>query len=140
MTPRDLRVKGPKKSKQGSHDWSRSSELEFIKRMDSTEARWMARMDNLSERVVTEQQAINGRISAVETTMSQKLDEHTKLLTTHMDNMSTEIHKSIGKVDESLVKVDARVRVLEQWRWVIVGGGLVALFILTNYLLKIWLP
>lgn len=121
-----------------------SIELDMIRHVDDTEQRLMSRMDermdNLSSQFLMmtseirethaqDLRSVNERINTVETNLTNKLDQQAKDINTHFETLGDTMSESFGKLDN-------RITALERWQWLIVGGSLVVMFVLTNYIIK----
>lgn len=113
-----------------------ATELEIVKHVEGSEDKVMKRLDEVATDLREKQQAdntyLNERINTVESNLSNKIDNHTKNLTEHFD---ASIDKLDKKWDSKFVGMDDRVSALEKWRWLLVGGGLVVLWIFTQFLI-----
>lgn len=114
-----------------------ASDYELITRIDNTEGRWMDRIDDLATRVAQHQHYSDERIDTVEDNLGKKIQEHTDTVTRHIDAKVEALSKDMSA---NVSKLDTRITVLERWRWIIIGGALVVLFIITNYLVQLWAP
>lgn len=121
-----------------------SIELDMIRHVDDTEQRLMSRMDermdnltaqfNLMTSEIRETHAqdlrsVNERINTVETNLTNKLDQQAKDINKHFETLGDTMSENFGKLDN-------RITALERWQWLIVGGSLVVMFVLTNYIIK----
>jgi chromosome segregation ATPase len=69
-----------------------------------------------------------GKIDAMSKDITDKLDQS-------MKNSAEGHEKIMARVDEKMKSIDARVKVLEVWRWLVIGGA-VAIGYLVNKLYK----
>lgn len=121
-----------------------SIELDMIRHVDDTEQRLMSRMDErmdtlssqfhlmtseIRETHAQDLRFVNERIIAVETNLTNKLDEQAKEINKHFETLGENMTESFGKLDN-------RITALERWQWLIVGGSVVVMFFLTNYVIK----
>lgn len=118
-----------------------ATELEIVKQVENSEDKFMKRLDEVASELRDRQQAdhtyLQERISTVETNLSKKIDDHTENLTKHFD---ASIEKLDQKWDGKFSGIDTRVSTLEKWRWLLVGGGLVVLWVFSQLLIdKIFL-
>lgn len=79
---------------------------------------------------------IHERINTVQADLTNKLVEQTDKLAKHIDEstvkLTGEMKDSLGVVNTRTEHISARVEALEKWRWLIVGGGIVAGLIVTG--------
>lgn len=106
------------------------SDVDIIERMDEIKTQWMGRIDDFAERTQEEQRIVNARIDTVEDNLTKKIDEHTSQVTEHIDQLSVKLDTHVGRLDKRVVS-------LEKWRWIIAGGGIVALFVLSEIVFRI---
>ena len=113
-----------------------ATELEIVKQVENSEDKFMKRLNEVASELRDRQQAdhtyLQERISTVETNLSKKIDDHTENLGKHFD---ASIEKLDKKWDQKITGIDERVSMLEKWRWVIVGGGFVVLWIFSQFLI-----
>lgn len=113
-----------------------ATELEIVKHVEGSEDKVMKRLDevatDLREKQQDDRNYLNERINTVESNLSNKIDTHTENLTKHFD---ASIDKLDRKWDSKFTGIDNRVTALEKWRWLLVGGGLVVLWIFTQFLI-----
>ena len=62
-----------------------------------------------------------------------------KKIETETSNISQHIDKLGDRLEANMNALDKRVSVLERWRWLIVGGAGVVLFVVSNYLIRVFL-
>ena len=103
-------------------DLSNASQLivrvdELTGRFDSTEA---------------EHRYLNERINVVEDNLIKKIETETNNISKHIDKLG-------DRMEATLKALDNRVSALERWRWLIVGGAGVVLFLISNYVIRIFL-
>ena len=68
-----------------------------------------------------------GKLDSVTKTLSDKIDESMK--------NSKEGHEKIQKsLDDKLQGYDNRIKTLEIWRWLIIGGGIVIMWFVNKFL------
>ena len=118
-----------------------ATELEIVKQVENSEDKFMKRLDEVASELRDRQQAdhtyLQERISTVETNLSKKIDDHTENLGKHFD---ASIEKLDQKWDGKFSGIDTRVSALEKWRWLLVVGGLVVLWVFSQLLIdKIFL-
>lgn len=113
-----------------------TTELEIVKHVEGSEDKVMKRLDEVAAELRNNQQAdkqyLNERINTVESNLSQKIDTHTDNLTKHIDTSFDKLDK---KWDVKFTGIDERVSALEKWRWLLVGGGLVVLWVFSQILI-----
>jgi hypothetical protein len=113
-----------------------ATELEIVKHVEGSEDKVMKRLDEVATELRDKQSAdqtyLNERINTVESNLSKKIDTHTENLTKHFDES---IDKLDRKWDTKITGIDTRVSALEKWRWLLVGGGLVVLWIFSQLLI-----
>jgi ABC-type transporter Mla subunit MlaD len=68
-----------------------------------------------------------GKLDSATKTLSDKIDES-------MKNSSIGHDKIQKAIDEKLQVYDDRLKVLEMWRWVIIGGGIAAMWFVNKFL------
>ena len=93
------------------------------------------RVDELSGRFDTtaaEHQYLNERIDTVENNLFKKIETETSNISQHIDKLGDRLEANMNALDK-------RVSVLERWRWLIVGGAGVVLFVVSNYLIRVFL-
>lgn len=93
------------------------------------------RVDELSGRFDTtaaEHQYLNERIDTVENNLFKKIETETSNISQHIDKLGDRLEANMNALDK-------RVSVLERWRWLIVGGAAVVLFVVSNYLIRVFL-
>ena len=103
-------------------DLSNASQLivrvdELTGRFDSTEA---------------EHRYLNERINVVEDNLIKKIETETSNISKHIDKLG-------DRMEATVKALDNRVSALERWRWLIVGGAGVVLFLISNYVIRIFL-
>ena len=118
-----------------------ATELEIVKQVENSEDKFMKRLDEvaseLRDRQLADHTYLQERISTVETNLSKKIDDNTENLGKHFD---ASIEKLDQKWDGKFSGIDTRVSALEKWRWLLVGGGLVVLWVFSQLLIdKIFL-
>lgn len=115
-------------------------ELGMIRHVDDTEQRIMKRIDDIYERINTttselrlqhdeDLRHINHRITTVEHALSTKLDTQTQDIAKHIDKLGE-------KIDVRFSKLDTRVNALEKWQWTIVGGAVIVVFVVSNFIVN----
>lgn len=115
-------------------------ELGMIRHVDDTEQRIMKRIDDIYERINTttselrlqhdeDLRHINQRITTVEYALSAKLDTQTQDIAKHIDKLGE-------KIDVRFSKLDTRVNALEKWQWTIVGGAVIVVFVVSNFIVN----
>ena len=109
------------------------------KRSDTTSlfnaSQLVKRVDELSGRFDTtaaEHQYLNERIDTVENNLFKKIETETSNISQHIDKLGDRLEANMNALDK-------RVSVLERWRWLIVGGAGVVLFVVSNYLIRVFL-
>jgi len=109
------------------------------KRSDTTSlfnaSQLVKRVDELSGRFDTtaaEHQYLNERIDTVENNLFKKIETETSNISQHIDKLGDRLEANMNALDK-------RVSVLERWRWLIVGGAAVVLFVVSNYLIRVFL-
>lgn len=109
------------------------------KRSDTTSlfnaSQLVKRVDELSGRFDTtaaEHQYLNERIDTVENNLFKKIETETSNISQHIDKLGDRLEANMNALDK-------RVSVLERWRWLIVGGAAVVLFVVSNYLIRAFL-
>jgi ABC-type transporter Mla subunit MlaD len=68
-----------------------------------------------------------GKLDSVTKTLSDKIDES-------MKNSSIGHEKIQKALDEKLENYDNRIKVLEMWRWLIIGGAFAAMWFVNKFL------
>ena len=109
------------------------------KRSDTTSlfnaSQLVKRVDELSGRFDTtaaEHQYLNERIDTVENNLFKKIETETSNISQHIDKLGDRLEANMNALDK-------RVSVLERWRWLFVGGAGVVLFVVSNYLIRVFL-
>ena len=95
----------------------------------------ITRVDELSGRcdsTESEHRYLNERIDTVENNLFKKIETETNNISQHIDKLG-------DRLEANLNALDNRVSVLERWRWLIIGGAAVVLFVLSNYFVRIFL-
>ena len=100
----------------------------------SNASQLVTRVNELSGRFVAaaaEHRYLNERIDTVENNLFKKIETETSNISQHIDKLG-------DRLEANLNALDKRVSVLERWRWFIVGGGGVVLFLLSNYFIRVF--
>lgn len=101
------------------------------------------KLDDLDERVTEHKKEDIKRVSTIndrlEEYRSSSRADHERLAKEAAQNRAernkeimTELSKMNGSLEIRLTKLDDRIKMLEQWKWYIMGLGAVVVFILTN--------
>lgn len=106
-----------------------ATELQIVKHVESSEEKWSAQLNAVKTELKSEIGQTQQNLRTVETNLSNKLDESVKGVTNHFD---TSMEKLDTKMTAQFEKMDKRVSVLERWRWFIIGGAAVLLWMLGN--------
>jgi len=109
--------------------------VEINKQVENSEDKIMGKIDKVSSELRDKQQTdhmyLNTRIQTVEENLSKKIDTQSEKIAQHFDKS---IDKLDTKWDTKFVRIDKRVTGLEKWRWLIVGGGGVIMWIVIQFL------
>lgn len=89
---------------------------------------------SLDDKRAMDYKELNSRITAVQTELTEKISETTKSVVDHIDES---FEKFRGERETADITIFNRIRVLERWRWSIIGGGAVALFVIAVILVKL---
>lgn len=109
--------------------------LEIDKQVEESEDKIMNKIDSISSELRDKQQTDHtsnlNTIRTVEENLSKKIDTQSENIASHFDNA---IDKLDTKWDTKFTRIDVRVTGLEKWRWLIVGGGIVVLWVVIQFL------
>ena len=109
--------------------------LEIDKQVDESEDKLMNKIDSISSELRDRQQTDHtsnlNTIRTVEENLSKKIDTQSENIAQHFDKA---IDKLDVKWDTKFTRIDVRVTGLEKWRWLIVGGGIVVLWVVIQFL------
>lgn len=94
------------------------------------------RMDSHRQEDIERTNIISERLEAYR---SSSREDHARLAETSAQNriernkeIMNELHKMNGSLDKRLTMLDDRIKMLEQWKWYIMGLGAVIVFVLAN--------
>ncbi len=109
-------------------------------RLDNVDRRADSHAKDIN-RLEESQPQIHQRIATVQQDLTQKMADQTEQLKTHLDNSVSKIEGLVKESDKKREDGDKaileRVGKLEIWRWVIVGGGMVAAVVMSGVIWKI---
>ena len=109
----------------------------YQQRMENIErhaATYDAVVRDLMSKQSTESATINQRITDVEQKLSRELDNQTEKLAAYFDQS---VEKMAKDIKSDIKTLDARISTLEVWRWVILGGSAVVMFVIGGIIIKL---
>ena len=99
---------------------------QLVRRVDELSTRF----ESAAETSAAGDRLLHERISTVENNLYDKIESEGKNIAKHIDKLGDRFEAKMSALDK---------RVLERWRWFIVGGAGVVLFALSNYFLRLML-
>lgn len=145
-SPRSRRPRRPISAEAVSCAPIMDTELRLVETIADSEEKWMNRLNEtateLRTQAAADQKYLNERIDSVEVNISTKLDNHTAKLQQHIDatvdRVAEKFEQRAAKIDSRVDDIGGRVSNLENWRWVIFGGAVVALFAIMEIVFRFW--
>lgn len=107
------------------HSPDRSLEF-YLDRVDRVEEHFADRLNGVVSQIEADNSFLHTRVSNVEENLTKKIEEHSDRVLTRLDRMSDQFESKFHRLD-------TRVSALERWRWFIVGGTTVIIFLLLNF-------
>jgi len=101
------------------------------------------KLEDLDERMSEHRQEDIARANSISSRLeeyrSSSRDDHARLAAESAQNRALrnkeimdELHKMNGSLEKKLTILDDRIKILEQWKWYIMGLGAVVVFVLAN--------
>lgn len=127
-----------------------ATELEIAKQVETTEEKVMQRLNEsvvrfesitheMREKQTTDRTYLTESIQTVERNLTEKIETETKRLSEHFDAAISKLDAKWGEQVQELEtrdrNIEKRVSMLENWRWLLVGGGIVVLWVVSQIIL-----
>lgn len=127
-----------------------ATELEIAKQVETTEEKVMKRLDEsvvrfetvtheMREKQTSDRAYLTESVQTVERNLTEKIETETKRLTAHFDSAIAKLDakwsQQVQELETRDRNIEKRVGMLENWRWLLVGGGVVVLWIVSQIIL-----
>lgn len=99
----------------------------YLDRVDRVEEHFADRLNGVVSQIEADNSFLHTRVTNVEENLTKKIEENSDRVVSRLDRMSDQF-------ESKFLRLDTRVSALERWRWFIVGGGTVIVFLLLNFL------
>jgi len=109
------------------HEHTSDHSIEFyLDRVDRVEEQLADRLNGVVSQIEADNSFLHTRVTNVEENLTRKIEENSERVLTRLDRMS-------DQVENKFHRLDTRISALERWRWIIVGGATVIIFLLLNF-------
>lgn len=127
-----------------------ATELEIAKQVETTEEKVMKRLDEsvirfevvtneMREKQTADRAYLTESVQTVERNLTEKIETETKRLSAHFDaaisRLDAKWSAQVQELETRDRNIEKRVGMLENWRWLLVGGGVVVLWIVSQIIL-----
>jgi hypothetical protein len=97
----------------------------YLDRVDRVEEQLADRLNGVVSQIEADNSFLHTRVTNVEENLTKRIEENSERVLSRIDRMSDQF-------ETKFLHLDSRVTAIERWRWLIVGGGSVIIFLLIN--------